>query len=157
MKTQPLSELKTEFLCEISVDLEEAQPIGLTPHGNRQIVYVKGGTVKGPKIKGEVLPGGGDWFLIRPDGVGELDVRATLRTDDGHLIYSHYRGIIHASPDVFQRVLAGEAVDPSEYYFRIAPFYETASEKYAWLNRVVAVGVGRMAPHWVGYSVYAIL
>jgi len=121
MKTQPLSELKTEFLCEISVDLEEAQPIGLTPRGNRQIVYVKGGTVEGPKIKGELLPGGGDWFLIRPDGVGELDVRATLRTDDGDLIYSHYRGIIDASPDVFQRVLAGEAVDPSEYYFRTAP------------------------------------
>ncbi len=157
MKAQPLSELKTEFLCEVSVDLEEAQPIGLTPHGNRQIVYVKGGTVEGPKIKGELLPGGGDWFLIRPDGVGELDVRATLRTDDGHLIYSHYHGIFDASPDVFQLLLGGEAVDPSEYLLRIAPFYETGSEKYAWLNRVVAVGVGRMAPHWVGYSVYAIL
>ena len=157
MKTQPLSELKTEFLFEFSVDLEEAQPIGLTPHGNRQIVYVKGGTVEGPKIKGVVLPGGGDWVLVRPDGVGELDVRTTLRTDDGHLIYSHYHGIFDASPNVFQRLFAGEAVDPSEYYFRTAPFYETGSEKYAWLNRVVAVGVGRMAPHSVGYSVYAIL
>ncbi len=157
MKAQPLSELKTEFLFEFSADLEEAQPIGLAPHGNRQIFYVKGGTVEGPKIKGEVLSGGGDWFLMRPDGVGELDVRATLRTDDGHLIYSYYRGIFDASPDVFQRLFAGEAVDPSEYYFRIAPFYETGSEKYAWLNRVVAVEVGRMAPHSVGYSVYAIL
>jgi hypothetical protein len=157
MNTQPLSELKTEFLFEVSVDLEEAQPIGLTPHGNRQIVYVKGGTVEGPKIKGEVLPGGGDWFLIRPDGAAELDVRATLRTDDGHLIYSYYHGIIDASPEVFMRAVGGQAVDPSEYYFRTTPFYETGSEKYGWLNRIVAVGVGRIAAHWVGYSVYAVL
>ena len=107
MKTQPLSELKTEFLFEISVDLEEAQPIGLSPHGNRQIVYVKGGTVEGPKIKGEVLPGGGDWFLIRPDGVGELDVLATLRTDDGHLPYSYDRGLIAAPPTVPRNVRTG--------------------------------------------------
>jgi len=157
MEAQPLSELKTEFLFEVSVDLEEAQPIGSTPHGIRQIFYVKGGTVEGPKVKGEVLPGGGDWFLTRPDGAGELDVRGTLRTDDGHLIYSYYHGILHTSPEVFQRVARGETVDPSEYYFRTAPFYETGSEKYGWLNRVVAVAVGRMAPHWVGYSVYAIL
>jgi len=157
MEAQPLSELKTEFLFEVSVDLEEAQPIGSTPHGIRQIFYVKGGTVEGPKVKGEVLPGGGDWFLIRPDGAGELDVRGTLRTDDGHLIYSYYHGILHTSPEVFQRVARGETVDPSEYYFRTAPFYETGSEKYGWLNRVVAVAVGRMGPHWVGYSVYAIL
>ena len=71
MEAQPLSELKTEFLFEVSVDLEEAQPIGSTLDGIRQIFYVKGGTVEGPKVKGEVLPGGGDWFLIRPDGAGE--------------------------------------------------------------------------------------
>jgi hypothetical protein len=157
MKKQPLSELKTEFLCEVSVDLEEPQPIGSTPHGIRQIFYVKGGSVEGPKIKGEVLPGGGDWFLMRPDGAGELDVRGTLRTDDGHLIYTYYHGVIRASPDVFERVQRGETVDPSEYYFRTSPFYETGSEKYGWLNGVVAVAVGRMAPNWVGYSVYAVL
>ena len=87
----------------------------------------------------------------------KLDVRGTLRTDDGHLIYSYYHGILHTSPEVFQRVARGETVDPSEYYFQTAPFYETGSEKYGWLNRVVAVAVGRMAPLWVGYSVYAIL
>lgn len=51
----------------------------------------------------------------------------------------------------------GETVDPSEYYFRTAPFYETASEKYGWVNRVVAIGIGQFAPNWVGYKVYAIL
>lgn len=150
-------DLKTELLLEVSVDLDEPQNVGATPHGNRQIYNVRGGTFEGPKLKGEVLPGGADWLLFRPDGAGELDVRATMRTDDGHLIYMYYRGIIHASPDVMQRALQGEAVDPSEYYFRTAPVFETASEKYGWLNRVVAVAVGKIAPNWVGYTVYAIL
>jgi len=152
-----MTDLKAEFLFEVSVDLEAPQSVGATPHGNRQIYYVKGGTFEGPKAKGQVLPGGGDWLLLRPVGAGELDVRGTLRTDDGHLIYTYYRGIIHASPEVTGRALRGEAVDPSEYYFRTTPVYETASEKYGWLNCVVAVAVGRFAPNWVGYKVYQIL
>ena len=151
-----MAELKTELLYEMSVDLEDAQEIGATPHGVRRIYYVKGGTFEGPKAKGQVLPGGGDWLLLRPDGAGELDVRATARTDDGHLIYAYYRGIIQASPEVAQRMIRGETVDPSEYYFRTTPVYETGSEKYGWLNRIVAVAVGRIKPNWVGYTVYAI-
>ncbi len=148
---------KTEFLLEVSVDLEEPQDVGATPHGNRQIYNVKGGTFEGPKLKGDVLSGGADWLILRPDGAGELDVRATLRTDDGHLIYTYYRGIFHASPEVMQRVLQGETVDPSEYYFRSTPVYETGLEKYGWLNRIVAVATYTLAPNWVGYRVYAIL
>ncbi len=69
-----MADLKTELLCEVSVDLEPPQDVGNTPHGVRRIYYVKGGTLEGPKLKGEVLPGGGDWLLLRPDGAGELDV-----------------------------------------------------------------------------------
>jgi hypothetical protein len=93
-----MTPLRTELLYEVSVDLEQPQNVGATPHGNRQIFYVKGGTFEGPKLKGEVLPGGGDWFMFRPDGAGELDVRATVRTDDGHLIYTYYRGILTRPP-----------------------------------------------------------
>jgi hypothetical protein len=132
-----MAELKSEFLCEVSVDLEEPLDMGATPHG--------------------VLPEGGDWLLIRPDGAGELDVRATMRTDDGHIIYMYYRGILHGPPEVAARILRGESPDPSEYYFRTAPFFETGSEKYGWLNRTVAVGIGKIGPNWVGYRVHAIL
>lgn len=152
-----MAELKAELLFELSVDLEPPQNVGATPRGNRQIYYVKGGSFEGPKVKGEVLPGGGDWLLFRPDGAAELDVRATARTDDGHLIYTYYRGIIQAPPEVAQRLFMGEAVDPSQYYFRTAPVFETSSEKYGWLNRIVAVGVGQIKPNWVGYSVYQVL
>lgn len=138
-------ELKSEFLMEFSADLDEGLEIGETPHGNRRIVYITGGEFEGPKLKGQVLPGGGDWLLIRPDGAGELDVRATLRTDDGHLIYSFYRGIFHGG--------AGG----SDIYFRTTPYYETSSEKYGWLNRIVAVGVGTFGQSRVTYKVYTIL
>ena len=119
--------------------------MGATPHGSRSIYLVTGGEFKGPKLKGDMLPGGGDWLLMRPDGAGELDVRATMRTDDGHLIYMSYRGVFHGGAD-------GE-----DLYFRSTPYFETASEKYGWLNQIVAVGLGTFTGSRVSYKVYEIL
>jgi len=154
-----MSEVKTEFLCEIIADLdrEGAIDVGATPQGTRHIIYVTGGTIEGPKIKGVVLPGGGDWLTIRPDGAVVLDVRAAFRTDDGHIIYTYYRGLSIMPPEVREKMAEGAPVDPSEYYFRTTPVFETASEKYGWLNRIVSVGIGRMTPTGVAYKVYAIL
>ena len=104
-----------------------------------------------------MLPGGGDWLVERADGVRQLDVRITLSTDDGALIYAHYPGLFHAAPGVMDRLLRGEPVDPSEYYFRTAPMFETSAEKYAWLNRVLAIGIGRRTSRQVCYTVYAVL
>ena len=103
------------------------------------------------------LPGGADWLLMRPDGAGELDVRATIKTDDGELVYIYYRGILDGPPDLIPRAMEGEEVDPASYYFRSAPVFETASEKYAWLNKVISVGVGSIHQAEVRYKVYAIL
>jgi hypothetical protein len=133
--------LNYEYLCTAEAELEPGQPVGKTPQGTRNIVYVKSGVVTGPKIKGRVLPGGGDWLLVRPDGISEVDVRATIETDDGALIYTHYRGVI----------------DGKTGYFRTTPRYETASEKYAWLNDIVAVGVGSAIEKGVRYHIYQIL
>ncbi len=84
--------LRSEFLMELSADLEQpSQELGDTPLGTRHIVYVLGGSFSGPKIKGEVMRGGGDWYLVRHDGAAQLDVRITLRTDDGALIFVSYR------------------------------------------------------------------
>jgi hypothetical protein len=152
-------EVKTEFLFDLKADLDwaGAVDVGTTPHGTRRIVYVTGGMVEGPKVKGIVLPGGGDWSIVRPDGVIVLDVRAACRTDDGHIIYTYYRGLSNIPIDMLGRILMGEAVDPSEYYFRTTPVFETASEKYGWLNQVVAVGIGQFLPIGVAYEVYTIL
>ncbi len=133
------AQLESELLFEVTANLAEGQPIGQTPAGVRQIVYVSGGEFSGPEMSGEVLPGGGDWLLVRSDGVRQLDVRITLRTEDGALIYVRYPGVLRATPEVFQRIVQGEEVDPSEYYFRTTPVFETAAEEYRWLNSVVAV------------------
>ena len=138
-------ELKSELLMELHADVEEGRSIGDTPHGHRVTVNVKGGKFEGPRLKGDVLPGGGDWALVRPDGALELDVRATIRTDDGDLIYMSYRGVSH------------RGADGSDVYFRTTPYFETASEKYGWLNRIVAVGVGSQTPTGVSYKIYVIL
>ena len=84
-------------------------------------------------------------------------MRITLRTDDGHLIYAHCPGLFYGTPAVLQRILGGEAADASKYYFRTVPFFETASGKYGWLNRIMAIGIGRRTRSQVAYTVYAIL
>ena len=152
-----MATLQTELLFEMQVELGEAQQVGATPRGSRLIAPLTGGTFAGPKLKGDVLPGGADWLLTRADGIRELDVRLTLRTDDGHLIYMSYRGINTITPEIVQRLMRGEPVTPSEYYMRITPVFETGAEQYGWLNRLVAVGVGQRLPTAVRQTVYAIL
>ncbi len=151
-----IAEPEMEFLFDVEVDLEAPQIVGATAQGTRLVYYVKGGQFQGPRLSGTVLPGGGDWLLIRPDGVGVLDVGANLQADDRALIYTFYRGYISASPQVWARFGAGEKVDPSEYYFRTSPVYETASEAYADLTRRVCVAVGRVEPNRVRYAVHAV-
>jgi hypothetical protein len=154
-----MSDLKTEFLCTVAanVDWRQVIDVGATPHGIRQIVYIKGGTFEGPKIKGVVLPGGGDWFVRRADQVVEVDVRCVLRTDDNHLIYCRLRGINEMTPDVAIKAIRGESIDSSKYYFRVTAVIETGSKKYEWLNRIVAVGVGSLVPAGVEYRIYTVL
>jgi Protein of unknown function (DUF3237) len=145
-----------EFLYEIVMDAE-VHDLGPTPGGHRRVVHVTGGAFEGPRLRGAVLPGGGDWLVGRTDGSRRLDVRITLRTDDGALIYAHYLGVFHGPPDVLDRIRSGADVDASEYYFRVAPMFETASPRYDWLNRIIATGIGRRTRTQVGYRVYAIL
>ncbi len=77
--------LRSEFLMQLSADLSDPQVLTDAPHGTRRIMYMKRGSFSGPRLTGQVLPGGGDWVPLRPDGVAELDIRLTLRTDDGEL------------------------------------------------------------------------
>ena len=150
--------IKTQHLFTMPVDIEmPLQMVGATPIGERRIAKVTGGTFTGPEMNGKILPGGGDWLLLRSDGSLQLDVRVTLETDDGALIFMTYRGFRHGPAEVMARLNKGEDVDPSEYYFRVAPFFETGAEKYDWLNRIVAVGTGHRLASGPVYEVYQIL
>src|SRR6202000_622480 len=89
-----------------------------------------------------VLPGGGDWTLLRADGVLELDLRLTLQTDDGALIHMSSFGLRHGPPDVIAALGSGELVATARYYFRTAPRVETSAPQYAFLNRLLAIASG---------------
>ena len=83
---------------------------------------------------------------------------AQMKTDDGAFIYVRYAGVRHGRPEVMARLAQGETVDPREYYFRVAPMFETGAERYSWLNKILAVGVGeRLAPNIVRYAIFEIL
>ena len=122
------------------------QAIGAVPHGTRLTFPITGGTFEGERLRGKVLPGGGDWAVLRSDGVLELDLRITLETDDGALVHMTFDGIRHGPPEVIAALGRGEAVDPARYYFRTVPRFETAAPKYAFLNCIVAVGSGENSP-----------
>ncbi len=152
-----MSDVRTTLLFTIKLGAAPPQMLGTTPLGDRRIVAVTGGSFEGPKLRGTVEPGGSDWILARPDGALLLDVRLSLRTDDGALIGMSYRGYRHGPPAVIERLNRGEAVDASEYYFRTVPLFETAAPKYDWLNRIVSVGLGHRPPEGPIYRVFEVL
>ena len=153
-----MAELMSRPLFSLSIALHPIQELGPTPAGERRVVPVSGGTFEGERLAGEVLPhGGSDLLLTRADGSFQQDVRLTLRTRDEALVLMTYRGVRHAAPEVRDRIARGESVGRSEYYLRIAPFFETASPAHAWLNRIVAVGLGERRPNGVTYDVFEIL
>jgi hypothetical protein len=153
-----MNDLKSRHLFNISITLHPVQEVGITPAGQRRIFPVSGGEFRGERLQGKVLPhAGSDLLLIRCDGSAQQDVRMTLLTDDDALILMTYRGVRHGPPDVIARLGRVEPVDPSEYYLRTAPFFETASSKYEWLNRIVAVAIGERRANDVTYDVFEVL
>ena len=154
----PMSRLQSRHLFTMTIMLYPTEELGQTPAGNRRVFAVSGGDFEGDRLRGTILPIiGSDLLLTRPDGSSQQDVRMLLRTDDGATILITYRGVRHASADVNGRLARGESVAPSEYYLRTAPFFETSSPKYAWLNKVVTIGVGERRPDSVIYEVFEIL
>ena len=151
-------ELKSRHLFTLTIELHPIEELGHTPAGNRRVFPVSGGNFSGERIRGIVLPvAGSDLLLSRADGTSQQDVRMILRTDDGALILITYRGVRHASPEVNDRIVRGEPVAASEYYLRTAPFFETSSPKYSWLNKIVTIGVGERQPQSVVYQIFEIL
>jgi len=144
------------FLYTSSVLVDAPVVVGSTPYGERRIIPILGGSFAGPRLSGKVLPGGADWQVIRTDGAAELEARYTLETDDGALIYVLNQGIRSASKEVMARLVKGEKVDPSEYYFRTRPVFETGAPKYQWLHRIVTVATGQRLPNEVIITVYEV-
>ncbi|MET0790930.1 MAG: DUF3237 domain-containing protein [Polyangiaceae bacterium] len=149
--------LSTVGLMTLQVAVAPPQRLGAVPHGTRVVVPILGGSFDGPRLRGRVLPGGGDWTLLRADGVLELELRITLETDDGALIYLASFGLRHGPPEVIAAIARGESVDPASYYFRTTPRFETGHKKYAFLNRLLAVATADRKPSGPIYAVHEVL
>ena len=152
-----LRTLRSRPLFTMRLAVRPLVVVGATPGVDRRIGLVPGGTFEGERLSGEVIDGGSDWQSVRGDGSTTLDVRLVLKTDDDALITMSYRGVRHGPADVIQRMERGEAVDPSLYYFRIIPMFETAARRYDWLNRIVAVGSGYRRSDGPLYSLFEVL
>lgn len=145
-----------EHLCSYTAQLTPPEVIGPLPEGIRINFYVTGGSVTGPRLKGILRAAGGDWLTLRSDGVGAMDVRATMETPEGALIHVAYTGVAELGEDGYARFLAGDP--PPTFSLRTAPRLSSAHPDYLWLNRLQCVGIGQadLARLEVRYDVYAL-
>ena len=151
-------ELKLKPLCEVEACLALPVPVGRGSWGTRIIFPVEGGTVKGPGIHGKLSAFGSDWGLIRQDNCFELDVRILMETDDGALIHTYYEGIIDMSEEQVDTFLGGAIPEGLNIY--VTPRFETSHDKYQWMTRIQAAGLGSVGivngRIVVSYSWYAL-
>jgi hypothetical protein len=145
------------LIYRLEAALGEPVDVGDVRAGRRRIVPLAGGTFSGPELNGKLLrAASADWQIVLPDGTALGDIRYTLQTDAGALLYVQSRGVRHGRPDVLERLAAGEDVDASEYTFRTATQIETASRELDWLNKGVFVGVGGRRAGGVIYETYLV-
>jgi hypothetical protein len=159
-RMKEFGEITTAHLFDIVVDLSPRLNIGSGPFGQRILFGAAGGSFDGPKLRGDVLPGGGDWALVRPDGALTLDVRLTLRTHDDALVHMTYGGRWITPPELRADIadpVKRYQVDPAQYYFRTNPLFETGAKQYAWLNDIVCVGAGYLIDGGIAYQVSQVL
>lgn len=145
-----------EHVFTIRADIGPAKSGGVGAHGERLHIPILGGDVSGPRLAGRILPGGSDWPLLRRDGASEISAIYTIEASDGTLILVRNNGLRISSPLVLQRLRAGEAVDPSEYYFRSSPVFEAPDGSHKWLSE--GVFVASLAPrgHSIEIAVYLV-
>ena len=145
-----------EHICDFVVELSRPHEMGACPAGTRRIIPIVGGTVSGPLIQGRLLNVGADWQTVRADSVADLDARYAIETMDGAVIEVISQGIRDISPQVAERIAAGEAVPPSEYYMRTAIRLETGHPAYEWVNHSLFLATGGKDGATVRLSIYRV-
>ena len=152
-----MTELRWRPLMKFFLDIKPPYNVGKTPVADRRIAELPGGYFQGERLSGKVLPSGSDWQSVRDDAAVMINVRTLLETDDGALVGMTYQGLRHGPQDVIDAIARGETVSALSYYMRVSVTFETASESYGWLNRVVAVAHGHRLPTGAIYNVFEIV
>jgi hypothetical protein len=157
MMSTRLPEPQLTKIFRLEASLGEALDLGNVAQGRRRIVPLTGGNFAGPELNGTLLPGASaDWQIVLPDGTALGDIRYTLQTDHGDLLYVRSQGVRHGSADVLARLARGEDVDASEYVFRTSTQIESAAPDFEWLNKGVFVSVAGRQPGGVIYETYLV-
>ena len=149
--------MELEPLFILRVDAGPPVGIGAGPHGTRLISAASGGTFEGSRLRGKVLPNGGDWILVDDENVWHMDVRLLLETDDGARIYVQYQGVLVINERIRAALAGGGATEYDDAYFMTQPRFETGDARYRWLNRIAAVGEGRLEPGVVEYRIFELI
>jgi hypothetical protein len=149
--------LSEQPIFTVRAELAEILHFGATPLGVRRVINILGGRVEGPRLCGQILPGGADWQLIRADAVADIHARYTIQADDGGHILVESLGLRHGPPDVIEQLARGDPVDPSRYYFRTVMRFETADPQFTWLNRIIALARGARERLAVRLDVFEVL
>jgi hypothetical protein len=140
---------KCEYAFTIGIELTTAKYLKPTNVGmTRVAIYAASGTVEGPLLRGKVIPmSGGDFALVRADGVIDFDARYLLEAEDGTVIYLQNRGFRwHKTPEVAAKISRNEPVSDDDYYMRLSPKFDVPDGPHAWMNKYVFVGVAEKLP-----------
>ena len=146
-----------EFLMSLAVDVGDVVSMGPGPIGERRVIGILGGTFEGPALRGEVMPGGADWQIVRTDGVLDLDARYALKDQAGGLVRVVSQGYRHGPPEVLTALARGEEVDPAKYFFRTIMRFETGAPYLEWLNKTIAVATAERKAKQVLLTAYKLL
>jgi Protein of unknown function (DUF3237) len=157
MSNDQLPEPRLTRIYRLEATLGQPLDLGDVSQGHRRIVPQTGGTFTGPELNGKLLPGASaDWQIVLPDGTALGDIRYTLQTDTGELLYVQSRGVRHGSPEVLARLARGDEVDASEYIFRTSTQIETAAPRLDWMNKGIFISVGGRQAMGVIYETYLV-
>lgn len=133
-----MSDPKLETRWLMSLQGSIPQPVVISP--SLMIFNVLDARIESPRIKAKVMSPSGDWVQVQNNGNWKLDVRLLMEADDGAPIYMHYNGVLRMDPGLGERLVSGEEIPGDQMYFRSAPYFQTPSKKYDWLNNILAIG-----------------
>lgn len=157
MPDMTLPEPSLEFAFELEVTLGPVEELGVVDNMRKRIVPITGGSIRGKRLNGIVMPGGADWQDIRPeDGLTRVFAHYWLKADDGAVISVRNDGVRYAAPATMKRMMAGEIVPPVDYYFRTCPMFDTGAAAHRWLNEHMFVCVGARLPDRVVIRTYLV-
>lgn len=145
-----------EFAFEVQLWLGDASVIENTVLGGRGFRPVLRGDITGPLLQGKVQPyTGGDYPLLRRDGVAAFDARYLLQATDGTTILLKNRGFRHGSKEVMDRLASGQEAE-GDYYMRLSPEFEAPEGPHDWLTKHVFVGTGIRKPEYAIHRYYVV-